>query len=147
LLSWRKDRSQQQRIEVADNETPHSILAVNCTALLASISPISREWVPKPHKWSSPKSDPMSVDSAMPPLLPPGLGSIWINESAAAKCSPPKHGRWRTESPSGSGSGPNRSPVLRTTSVRFSAESMASFALSALTAPSSYPSGGTGAGK
>ena len=39
----------------------------------------------------SPKSDPMSVDSAMPPLLPPGLGSVRINESAAAKCSPPRH--------------------------------------------------------
>ena len=35
----------------------------------------------------------MSIDFAMPPLLPSGLGSVRINESAAVKCSPPRHGR------------------------------------------------------
>jgi hypothetical protein len=36
---------------------------------------------------------PMSVDSANASAFASCLGSVRINESAAAKCSPPRHGR------------------------------------------------------
>jgi hypothetical protein len=68
------------------------------------------------------ESGPMSVDSAMPPLLPPGLGTVRTNESEVVKCSPPKARKVKNRVAIVLRLGAKSLSVPRTASARFSAE-------------------------